>query len=132
MIYGRAQFALYAVPCVLNMLGLFLLVMGSAFRPGSNKMMFFGMALFLVVVVMFAFFAAARGRHLGWSPLATSIGAILIFPLVPLSLVLIGFLLLKPGKDEVPGVGPMTYVYALLLLLWPWGPVWIGSLLGRP
>jgi len=132
VIHGRAQFALYGVPCVLNMIGLFYVAMGSAFKPGADKMMWFGIALFLVVAITFGNVAAARGRHLGWSPVATSVGTFLILPLVPLNLVLVGLLLLKPGKVEAPRVGPMTYVYSLLLFLWPWGPVWIGSLLGRP
>lgn len=132
MIFGRAQYALFAVPGVLNLLGMFYVMMGAAFRPGSGAMLFVGGALFLFVAAVFGFSAAARARDLEWPPAVSGIAMVLMIGTGPMVLLPLLMLLFMPGKGSARGVGPVHFIAALLAFLLPWGVVWIGTLLGRP
>lgn len=132
MIFGRAQYALFAIPCVLNLLGMFYVMMGAAFRPGSGGMLFTGGVLFLFVAAVFGFSAGARARDLGWPAATAGIGMTILIGTGPMVLLPVAILLFMPGKGSARGVGVVHFITALLALLLPWGVVWIGTLLGRP
>lgn len=132
MIFGRAQYALFAIPGVLNLLGMFYVMMGAAFRPGSQGMLITGGVLFLFAAAVFGFSAAARARDLGWPAPATGIGVTLLISTGPMVLLPVAMLVFMRGKGSAPAVGVVGFVAALLAFLLPWGVVWIGTLLGRP
>lgn len=101
MIFGRAQYALFAIPGVLNLLGMFYVMMGAAFRPGSTGMLVTGGLLFLFTAAVFGFSAGARGRDLGWPVTTTGIGMTILIGtgpmvLLPWGVVWIGTLLGRP------------------------------------
>lgn len=132
MVLGRAQYALFAIPCVLNLLGMFYVMMGAAFRPGSQGMLFTGGVLFLFVASVFGFSAGARARDLGWPAATSGIGMTILIGTGPMVLLPVAILVFMPGKGSARGVGVVHFMTALIAFLLPWGVVWIGTLLGRP
>lgn len=132
MIFGRAQYALFAIPGVLNLLGMFYVMLGAAFRPGSTGMLITGGLLFLFTAAVSGFSAGARARDLGWPASTTGIGMTILIGTGPMVLLPVAMLLFMPGKGSARGVGVVHFVASLLAFLVPWGVVWIGTLLGRP
>ncbi|MGQ0511710.1 MAG: hypothetical protein ACT4P9_13995 [Betaproteobacteria bacterium] len=132
MIFGRAQYALFGIPCVLNLLGMFYVMFGAAFKPGAGAMVFVGGAMFFFVAALFGFAAGARARDLGWPVLGTGLGMVLLIGTGPAVLLPVLMLLFVPGKGSAPAVGVGGVVIPLLAFVAPWGVVWISSLLMRP
>ena len=132
MIFGRAQYALFAIPGVLNLLGMFYVMFGAAFRPGSGAMLFVGGFLFVCTALLFGFAAAARARHLGWPAGVSGVAMVLMIGTGPMVLLPLAMMLFMPGKGEAPRVGVVGFVLPLIAFLLPWGVVWIFGLLGRP
>ncbi|MDP3859446.1 MAG: hypothetical protein Q8Q73_16955 [Stagnimonas sp.] len=121
--YDRARFAAYGLTSAVNGIALLIFAFDASFHLGSKLGMWAAIALGLGALAWAGRCAMRRGRDLGWSAPMIAIAFPLSLFLMPLGLLLIGFLCfgLPQPKAERFGLAPPAAGASRL---------WLGALFG--
>ncbi|MCC6303124.1 MAG: hypothetical protein IT489_10040 [Gammaproteobacteria bacterium] len=117
----RIRYLVSALICILNMVGMFLVVFSAAAGAHAAALLWPGIVLFVGGVLLLAIFSARRASQVGLSPWTTSIATILMCGLGPSVLILIIYLTVKDDKGQGPVSRPASpWFQWLALLTTPW------------
>lgn len=118
---ARLNYLVFSAICILNMVGMFLVVFGAA-AGGHVALLFWpGIALLVGGVLLLTIFSATRASQVGVSPWTAAIATPLTCVVGPTVLFLIIYLAMKDEKSK--SLTPVTahpWLQWLFLLLMPW------------
>lgn len=121
--YDRARFAAYGLPALLSALGLLVYGFDQSFHQGSKLGLRAALVISLCSLGWTMHCAVRRGRDLGWPAPMTAIAFPLSLFLMPLGLLLIGFLCFGSPQSRAERFGPAPPAAGALRL-------WLGALFG--
>lgn len=118
---SRTYYLALAAPCILNIIGMLMAAMGSAFRGGQESQQWFALGLAVGGLLLLAIFSSLRAAQVGWSPLSTFLGVLLTAATGVLLLVMVAALTLRNETDPSQSISRGGWMWPLMLLLLPWG-----------
>lgn len=117
----RIDYAVSASICILNIVGMFLVVFGAAAGAHVALLLWPGIALMAGGILLLAILSALRASQVGVSPWMTTIAVVLLCFAGPVVPVLVIYLVVR---EEKPGIAPAKgspWMAWLGLLIAPWG-----------
>ncbi|CAG0986199.1 hypothetical protein MTYP_02028 [Methylophilaceae bacterium] len=121
----RLRYLVSSVICILNILGMFLVLFGAAAGAHVDLLLWPAVVLFTGGILLLAFFSAIRASQVGLSPAATAIAAILMCALGPAVPILVIYLTMKDEKNGNSASVPTSpWGQWLALLFTPWVILW--------